>query len=117
MKKPWYTQNSSVNIILGNEIWRVLEIAHTVMDLLDTTLKPSARRTYKTGQWAYSRFLETLQDGIHFPFKPLELRHTELNLAFNIAFLLLEPTDRKASTILGYETHVKSWFRSEGCPE
>ena len=86
MKKPWYTQNSSVNIILGNEIWRVLEIAHTVMDLLDTTLKPSARRTYKTGQWAYSRFLETLQDAIHFPFRPLAPRHTE---CFLYSFLII----------------------------
>ena len=86
MKKRWYTQNSSVNIILGNEIWRVLEIAHTVMDLLDTTLKPSARRTYKTGQWAYSRFLETLQDRIHFPFRPLALRH---NVCFLYSFLII----------------------------
>ena len=97
--------------------YRVVELAHTVMDLFDAALKPSSRRTYKTGQRAYSRFLEALQDGIHFPFRPLALRHTELNLAFYIAFLLLEPTVRKAWSILNYETHVKSWFRSEGCPE
>ena len=96
---------------------RVLELAHTVMDLFDAALKPSSRRTYKTGQRAYSCFLGTLHDGIRFPFKPLSLRHTELNLAFYIAFLLLEPNVRKALTILCYDIHVKSWFRSEGCPE
>ena len=101
----------------NSQQYGVLELAHTVMDLFDAALKPSSRRTYKTGQRAYTRFLETLQDGIRFPFRPLALRHTELNLAFYIAFLLLEPTVRKATTILNYETHVKSWFRSEGCPE
>ena len=41
---------------------------------------------------------------------------TELNLAFFMAFLLLEPSITKATTILAYETHVKYLFRAEGCP-
>ena len=33
-----------------------------------------------------------------------------------MAFLLLEPTITKATTILGFETYVKYLFRAEGCP-
>ena len=55
--------------------------------------------------------------GRRFPFRHRFLPETELNLAFFLAFLLLEPSITKASTILGYETHVKYLFKTEGCPE
>ena len=87
------------------------------MDIYHAALRDSSRTTYGTGQKAFGRFLETLKGGVRFPFKQLELNGTELNLAFYMAFLLLEPTINKATTILGYETHVKYWFRTEGCPE
>ena len=50
-----------------------------------------------------------------FPFQRQCLRKTELTIAFFMAHLLLRPTIKKASTILCYESHVKSWFRKEGC--
>ena len=34
-----------------------------------------------------------------------------------MAYLLLQPTVTKASTICGYESHVKYAFKEEGCPE
>ena len=40
-----------------------------------------------------------------------------VELGIFLAFLLLEPKVKKASTILSYETHVKYWFRIEGCAE
>ena len=52
-----------------------------------------------------------------FPFQRRTLTETELNLAFFMAFLLLEPKITAASTILGYETHVKYMFKEEGCAE
>ena len=55
--------------------------------------------------------------GRYFPFEPLALSETELNLAFFMAFLLLEPRIKAAGTILNYETHVKFRFKEEGCPE
>ena len=39
----------------------------------------------------------------------------ELRLAFFMASLVLKPTINSASTILGYETHVKFLFRAQGC--
>ena len=95
----------------------VPELTEVVMSLFHAALQPSSQRTYRTGQRAYYRFLETIQGGRRFPFKRRILPETELNLAFFMAFLLLEPSINKASTILGYETHVKYLFKSEGCPE
>ena len=86
------------------------------MELFRASLRPSSQRTYKTGQRAYSRFLKSLRRGTHFPFNRRKLPETELNLAFFMAYLMLEPTITKATTILNYETHVKYLFRTEGCP-
>ena len=49
------------------------------------------------------------------PFKPVGLNMTELHLSFYIAYLVLRPTITTASTILGYVTHVKYYFREHGC--
>ena len=95
----------------------VPELAEVVMSLFHASLQPSSQRTYRTGQRAYSRFLNTIRGGDRFPFNHRTLSTTELNLAFFMAFLILEPSITKASTILGYETHVKYLFKTEGCPE
>ena len=87
------------------------------MDLFHASLRESTRKSYKTGQRAYDRFILSLKQGDLFPFHSTVLSDTELNLAFYIAWLLLRPTITSASTILGYETHVKSLFLEEGCDE
>ena len=92
-------------------------LAEVVLDLYDAALRESSRRTYGTGQRAYIRFISTLQDGVACPFQKRELSDTELNLAFFMAFLLLEPKITAAGTILGYESHVKYQFKEEGCEE
>ena len=92
-------------------------LAVTVMDLYDAALRLSSQRTYKTGQRAYTRFINTLTGGSHFPFLCRQLHKTELTLAFYMAYLLLQPSITKASTILSYETHVKYLFKEEGCSE
>ena len=94
----------------------VPELAEVVLELFDAALCPASQRTYKTGQRAYFRFLGSIYRGVRFPFERRVLSETELNLAFFMAFLILEPTINKASTILNYETHVKYLFRTEGCP-
>ena len=87
-----------------------------VIDLYGAVLKESSKRTYKTGQRAYVRFTNMMNMAVEtFPFQRRCLRKTELTIAFFMAHLLLKPTIKKASTILSYETHVKSWFRKEGC--
>ena len=58
-----------------------------------------------------------LMKGALFPFARRELNGTELNLAFFMAFLLLEPKITSASTILGYVSHVNYQFKEEGCEE
>ena len=83
------------------------------MDLYDAALRASSRNTYRTGQRAYDRFMIRLSSGRYFPFEPQLLTETELNLAFFMAFLLLEPRIRAAGTILGYETHVKFKFKEK----
>ena len=95
----------------------VPELATTVVDLYDAALRPSSKTTYRTGQRAYQRFTSTLKGGRFFPFQQRYMQEAELNLAFYIAFLLLEPNITAASTILNYETHVKYKFKAEGCPE
>ena len=92
-------------------------LAEAVMDIYEAAIMESSRKTYGTGQRAYCRFLNTLHEGTRFPFQKRDLGKTELNLAFYMAFLLLEPTIKKASTILNYENHVKYWFRTENCAE
>ena len=87
------------------------------MSLFEAALRPSSQRTYQTGQRAYERFLTSIEGGIRFPFKRRIIPETELNLAFFMAFLLLEPRIRTAGTILNYESHVKYRFQEEGCPE
>ena len=87
------------------------------MDLYDAALQPSSRKAYRTGQRAYDRFVQSMRGGVYFPFQRRILGETELNLAFFIAFLVLEPRITKATTILGYTSHVKYVFREEGCPE
>ena len=88
-----------------------------VTELYDAALRVSSRNTYRTGQRAYDRFMTRLTKGRYFPFEPLVLSETELNLAFFMAFLLLEPKIKAAGTILSYETHVKFSFNEQGCPE
>ena len=43
-------------------------LAEVVMELFRAALRPSSQRTYRSGQRAYSRFVNTLQGGIYFPF-------------------------------------------------
>ena len=82
-----------------------------VTHLYDAAHKESPRKTYGTGQRAYLRFVEeTKLDGAISPFIKIELC-----LAFFIAYLVTRPSIASASTILGYEGHVKYLFRSQGC--
>ena len=99
------------------QVQGVQDLAEVVMDLYDAALRVSSRNTYRTGQRAYDRFMVRLTKGRYFPFEPQVLSETELNLAFFMAFLLLEPRIKAAGTILCYETHVKFRFNEEGCPE
>ena len=85
--------------------------------MYDAALRESTRRTYRTGQRAYDRFVQDIKNGEYYPFHQRTLSETELNLAFFMASLLMKPSINSASTILGYETHVKYAFREEGCPE
>ena len=80
----------------------VPHLAEVVMELFRAALRPSSERTYRTGQRAYSRFINSMRSGKYFPFHGRYLPKTELNLAFFMAFLLLEPTITKATTILSY---------------
>ena len=92
-------------------------LAEVVIDLYEAALRASSRRTYGTGQRAYERFITTMEGGVYYPFMPTSLTETELNLAFYMASLLLKPSITTAGTILGYECHVKSAFRENGCTE
>ena len=83
----------------------VPQLSEVVMDLYDAALQPSSRNTYRTGQRAYDRFIRSMRGGLYLPFQRRLLGETELNLAFFIAFLVLEPRITKASTILGYTSH------------
>ena len=85
--------------------------------MFDASLRASTRKTYKTGQKAYDRFILDLAQGVRFPFQHVTISDTKLNLAFYLANLLLRPTITSANTILGYESHVKSLFLEEGCGE
>lgn len=92
-------------------------LSEVVSDLYDASLRATSRYTYRTGQRAYDRFMANMANGRYFPFEPQALSETELNLAFFMAFLLLEPRIRAAGTILNYESHVKFRFKEEGCSE
>ena len=92
------------------------DLAEIVNDLYEAALKQSSKRTYKTGQRAYFRFLQELPASVSvYPFPRQPLHSTELMLAFYIAWNLVRPTISASSTVLGYETHLKYLFRSEGC--
>ena len=91
-------------------------LAGVVIDLYDAAIQESSRRQYRTGQRAYLRFTRDVDVPYGFlPFSKNSLTKTELTLAFYMAHLLQRPAILKASTILNYETHVKWWFRREGC--
>ena len=99
----------------GRSIYRQ-DLAEVVKDLYDAALKQSSKRTYKTGQGAYFRFLQELPETVPvYPFLRQPLQRTELMLAFYMAWNLVRPTISASSTILGYEFHLKYLFRSEGC--
>ena len=94
-----------------------LGLAGTVVDLYDAPLKDSSRKTYSTGQRAYFSFVaNTLRSTAPIlPFRSESLNATELYLSFFMASLVLKTTISSASTVLGYETHCKYLFRTEGC--
>ena len=99
----------------GVSIQRV-DFAEIVVHLYDAALSSSSRRTYRTGQRAYLSFIQEVgKKGSLRPFTRCELGKTEMSLAFFIAYLVLKPTITSASTILGYEGHVKYMFREDGC--
>ena len=60
-------------------------LSEVVLDLYDASLRESTRKTYKTGQRAYDRFLATLNHGVRFPFLQTVITETELDLAFYLA--------------------------------
>ena len=92
-----------------------LDLAEIVDNLYDAALCSSSRRTYGTGQRAYLKFASEIHSNDALtPFRPGQLSRTELHLAFYMAFLVLKPTITGASTILGYEGHVKYFFRENG---
>ena len=86
---------------------RAPHIAKVVLDFYEAALKASSQRTYRTGQRAYHRFVESLYDPSELPFVGQQLNETELTLAFFMAHLLLKPTMSVGTTILNYESHVK----------
>ena len=91
-------------------------MADIVDNLYDASICVSSRKTYGTGQRAYFRFAEEINSReALLLFLPDSLSDTELHLAFYMAFLILKPTITKASTILGYENHVKYYFLENGC--
>ena len=96
---------------------QVQDLSEVVMDLYAAALQPSSRKTYGTGQRAYVRFVRSMSGGVKFPFQRRVLGETELNLAFFIAFLVMQRQVNKASTILNYTSHVKYVFREQGCSE
>ena len=99
----------------GESLQRV-DLAEVVIHLYDAALASSSRRTYRTGQRAYLNFMQEVGNKASLrPFSQSELGKTELSLAFFIAFLVLKPSITSASTILGYEGHVKYMFREDGC--
>ena len=98
-------------------VHKVPHLAEVVLDLYDAALKASSKKTYGTGQRAYGRFIRTLAEAAHLPFLSRQLNQTELTLAFFMAHLVLKPTIKVGTTILNYETHVKYYFREEGCSE
>ena len=95
---------------------RMPKQAEVVMDLYDAALAESSKKTYKSGQRAYSRFLTKLPI-FHrqLPFLPCLLSELELRLAFFIADMVLDVPPKAASTMRGYMTHVKYQFREQGC--
>ena len=60
---------------------RVPNLNEIVLDLFDAALQPSSRRTYRTGQRAYDRFIHSMHNGVFFPFQRRNLGETELNLS------------------------------------
>ena len=96
---------------------RRLDLAEIVENLYDAALRSSSRQTYKTGLRAYLRFMKDVNGGsaLLYPFRRTSLSRTELALAFYMEYLILQPTIRASSTILGYEVHVKYMFRENGC--
>ena len=96
-----------------------LDLAEVVTSLYDAALQESSRKTYQTGQRAFARFTKEIygqqETTAQLPFEHRNLGDVELHLAFFMAWLLIQPTITSASTILGYETHTKFMFRSEGC--
>ena len=92
------------------------DLAEVVDHLYDAALKDTSRKTYGTGQRHYFRFAEEIKfpDALA-PFRSTHLSKTELSLSFYIAYLMLRPTITKASTIMGYVSHVKYYFRENGC--
>ena len=117
------TQNlSGSGCYIKRTIWQFghyigrLDLAEVVDNLYDAALKTTSKTTYNTGHRAYQRFAAEIKKPEAFqPFQQRPLRKTELYLSFYLAWLVLKPSISAASTILGYETHVKYFFRDEGC--
>ena len=95
---------------------RLSQHAEVVMDLYESALAPSSRRTYRSGKRAYDRFIMKLPANIRrLPFIPRQLSELELSLAFFVADMVLDVPPKAASTMRGYLAHVKYHFRAAGC--
>ena len=99
----------------GQDIGRP-DLAEIVEHLYDAALQTSSKKTYGTGQRAYFRFAQEIgREEAYAPFAPSHLNNTELYISFFLAYLVLKPSVTKATTILGYEGHIKYLFREQGC--
>ena len=69
----------------GEKIGR-MDLADIVVNLYDAALQQSSRKTYRTGQRAYLRFVQEVgRKDLHRPYMRSNLDDTELSLAFYMA--------------------------------
>ena len=95
---------------IGNDL-----LAKAVIHFYHNAWAASTARCYRTGQRRWEKFTATHPVIPMYPFPQKMLQEYELALAFYAAYLALQPTITRGSTVAAYLSHVRAGWRQAGC--
>ena len=95
---------------IGNRL-----LAKAVIYFYQNAWAESTARSYRTGQRRWEKFTASFPSIPLYPFPRNDLQEYELALAFYAAYLSLQPTITRGTTVAAYLSHVRAAWRLEGC--
>ena len=90
-------------------------LAPLVFDLYKEALATSSKKTYRTGEKHFQKFINRFPNMCPLPFPNKTPSTATLTLCFFSVFLFLKKSIKSAATVKSYVRHVKNYWIQMGC--